>query len=64
MAAKRVDYFLAGTLVVWDVDPIAEEIRVYRANAPTAPVIFRRGQTAEAEPAIPGWRVAVEWVFA
>ena len=24
-AAKRVDYFEAGTLVVWDVDPLAPE---------------------------------------
>ena len=29
MAAKRTDYFLAGTLVVWDVDPIAQQVRVY-----------------------------------
>ena len=29
MAAKRADYFLAGTLVVWDVDPIAECVRKY-----------------------------------
>ncbi len=26
IAAKRADYFAAGTLVVWDVDPIAETI--------------------------------------
>ena len=24
MAAKRADYFQAGTAVVWDVDPIAQ----------------------------------------
>ena len=32
MAEKRDDYFQAGTLVVWDVDPIAECIHVYRAG--------------------------------
>jgi len=37
-------------MVVWDVDPIAECIHVYRATD-------RRGQLAEAEPAVPGWQV-------
>src|SRR5205823_1151135 len=64
IAAKRADYLAAGTLVVWDVDPIAETIACYRAAAPTTPVLFIRGQTAEAEPAVPGWRVAVDEVFA
>jgi Uma2 family endonuclease len=64
MAAKRDDYFEAGTLVVWDVDPIAEQIHVYRASAPDAPTTYARCQIAEAEPAVPGWRVAVDWVFA
>jgi Uma2 family endonuclease len=58
MAAKRADYFAAGTLVVWDVDPQAETVAVYRATDPTQPVIYRRGDTAEAEPACRGgeWR--------
>jgi Uma2 family endonuclease len=62
--AKRADYFAAGTLVVWEVDPIAETIACYRADAPTIPVTFRRGQTADAEPAVPGWRVSVDEIFA
>ena len=64
MAAKRADYFEAGTLVVWDVDPEAETVAVYRADAPTTPVIYGRGQEAEAEPAVPGWRMAVDRIFA
>ncbi len=64
MAAKRADYFEAGTLVVWDVDPEAETVAVYRADAPTTPVVYRRGQEAEAEPAVPGWRMAVDRIFA
>jgi Uma2 family endonuclease len=63
MAAKRSDYFAAGTLVVWDVDAVAECIHVYRAAAPNQPVTFGRGAVAEAEPAVPGWRVAVDWIF-
>lgn len=63
MAEKRSDYFLAGTLVVWDVDPVAETVAVYRADAPGQPTVFRRGETADAEPAAPGWRMAVEKIF-
>jgi Uma2 family endonuclease len=64
LAAKRVDYFAAGTLVVWDVDPIAETITCYRAADPTQGVVFRVGDLADAEPAVPGWRIAVNEVFA
>jgi Uma2 family endonuclease len=63
IAAKRVDYFAAGTLVVWDVDPEAELIHVYRSTDPENPTTYSRGQTAEAEPAVPGWRVAVDDIF-
>ncbi len=63
MAAKRRDYFEAGTAIVWDVDPIAETIAAYRPANPDAPVIFTRGQAAEAEPVLPGWRADVNWIF-
>jgi Uma2 family endonuclease len=64
MLAKRTDYFAAGTLVVWDVDVLrAGEIRVFRAEAPDTPVIFRRGEVAEAEPAVPVWRFPVGKLF-
>jgi Uma2 family endonuclease len=63
LAAKRADYFAAGTQVVWDVDPLADCIHVYTASAPGRPTTYPRGQIAEAEPAVPGWRVAVDWIF-
>jgi Uma2 family endonuclease len=64
MAAKRADYFACGTLVVWDVDLLSEEvIKSYKASDPANPVIFRRGEIADAEPAVPGWRMAVEELF-
>jgi Uma2 family endonuclease len=62
--AKRADYFQAGTRVVWDVDPVNEVVYVYKSDAPTQPVAYRRGQVAEAEPAVPGWRMPVDEVFA
>ncbi len=64
IATKRADYFEAGTLVVWDVDPRAECIRSYHASAPDQVVLFEIGQTADAEPAVPGWRTKVDEVFA
>jgi Uma2 family endonuclease len=63
MAAKRADYFAAGTVVVWDVDPEAELVRSYRRESPGAPTVFARGQVADAEPAGRGWRVEVDRVF-
>ena len=64
MADKRADYFVAGTLVVWDVDVLKEEVvRVYRASDPTGPTTHRRGELAEAEPAVPGWSMPVADLF-
>jgi len=63
MARKRADYFMAGTLVVWDVDLAGENVvRVFRATSPE-PVIYRRGEIADAEPALPGWRMRVDELF-
>ena len=64
MAAKRADYFAAGTLVVWDVDVLEEDlVRVYRASEPESPTIYKRGENAEAEPAVPGWSMPVDALF-
>ncbi|MEW6130462.1 MAG: Uma2 family endonuclease [Acidobacteriota bacterium] len=64
MAEKRRDYFAAGTLVVWDVDLLGEEIiKAYKADTPERPVIFKRGETANAEPAVPGWQMPVDDLF-
>ncbi|MDX1948181.1 MAG: Uma2 family endonuclease [Pirellulaceae bacterium] len=60
LAAKRADYFAAGTQVVWDVDMIRERvIRAYRAATPDAPTIYRESDIADAEPALPGWKFPV-----
>ena len=65
MAQKRADYFAAGTLVVWDVDLLAEDyvVNVYRASNPSQPTGYRRGEIAEAEPAVPGWTMPVDDLF-
>jgi Uma2 family endonuclease len=65
MARKRADYFAAGTKVVWDVDLLSENVvNCYTAEGSSVPRIFRRGETAEAEPAVPGWSMPVDDLFA
>ena len=64
MAEKRADYFAAGTQVVWDIDLLGPDvIRVYRPSAADVPTVYRRGDTAEAEPAVPGWTMPVDDLF-
>ena len=64
MAQKRADYFAAGTLVVWDVDLLSEDVvRVYRSSDPDRATIYHKGEIAEAEPAVPGWTMAVDDLF-
>jgi Uma2 family endonuclease len=64
IAQKREDYFAAGSLVVWDVDILsADVVRVYRASEPSRALIFRRGDQADAEPAVPGWTMPVDDLF-
>jgi Uma2 family endonuclease len=64
MAAKRADYFAAGTQVVWDVDLQSESVvRSYHKDDPNHSTIYRRGDTATAEPALPGWTMPVDDLF-
>lgn len=64
MAAKRADYFAAGTLVVWDVDVLRENlVRVFRADQQDQPTVYVVGDIAEAEPAVPGWTMPVSSLF-
>jgi Uma2 family endonuclease len=61
---KRTTYFEYGTQVVWDVDALREErIRVYRATDPESADVYKRGEVADAEPAVPGGRFPVDELF-
>ena len=61
---KIEDYFAAGTLIVWDVDVIHEQV-IAKFTAPDAqnPQIFERGETADAEPAVAGWTFEMDALF-
>jgi len=64
IAEKRADYFAAGTDVVWDVDLQSKDvIKSYARENPGEPRIFRRGEIADAEPALPKWKMAVNELF-
>ena len=65
LAEKRRDYFAAGTLVVWDVDLLSGDvIKVYRFTDPETATVYARGEIAEAEPAVTGWTMPVDDLFA
>ncbi|HEX9726541.1 MAG TPA: hypothetical protein VGC53_19850 [Vicinamibacteria bacterium] len=40
-----------------------ELIRAFRATDPENPAVFRRGEIADAEPALPGFRMPVDDIF-
>lgn len=64
IAAKIADYFAAGTLVVWDVDLLNDDvITKHSASDPNNPVIFKRGSVSDAEPAVLGWTMPVDVLF-
>jgi Uma2 family endonuclease len=64
MARKRADYFAAGTEVVWDVDlRSSTPIRKYTQDSPQSPKEYERGEQADAEPPLPGWRFGVDELF-
>lgn len=64
IARKRADYFASGTLVFWDVDLLSPDvIKSFDVNDPNNPKILRRGSMADAESAVPGWRISVDELF-
>lgn len=60
-AEKRKDYFDAGTLVVWDVDYRTKTVTKYTSSDTT---VYSAGGVADAEPAVPGWTIPVDEIFA
>lgn len=65
MEEKRRDYFAAGTRVVWDVDVQSENVvrKFVTPDANTPSLIFRKGENADAQEAVPGWTIPVDELF-
>jgi Uma2 family endonuclease len=61
MAAKRRDYFAAGTLCAWDVDVLSDDlVKSYHSSDPENPIIYRRGDLADTGDAVPVWSMPVD----
>ncbi len=58
---KLADYFEAGVLLVWVVDPAMESIFAYRSL--TGVKIFRAGDTVVEEEILPGFFIPVADIF-
>jgi hypothetical protein len=64
LSQKRRDYFAAGSQCVWDVDmQSADVVKSYFSDNPDHPVLFRRGDIADAGPAVLGWLMPVDSLF-
>ena len=67
MTDKRADYFATETEVVWGVDLLSEDVVVYKytkaGGAQTPVATYKRGETADAEPALPGFTMPVNDLF-
>src|SRR5438094_7091971 len=61
IATEINDFFREGIQVVWDVDVLENEvIRVYGNKDLNQLIVYHRGEIADAEPALPGWRMPVD----
>ena len=63
ISAKIADYFAAGTLAVWDVDLLSENV-VTLHQPQAGPQTFGRGDVANAGAALADWTMAVDEIFA
>ncbi len=61
MARKREEYFKAGVLVVWEVDPRRRTVAIHRSGA--APRTLASGDVLDTGDVLPGFQVAVDRLF-
>jgi hypothetical protein len=65
--AERYPLIMSDRYPFADIEPkwqkYWEAKKVYRASDPKHPKNYRCGELAEAEPAVPGWRMQVEELF-
>ena len=64
LTEKRSNYFDAGTLRVWQIDPLARTAELYDPAAPDEPAAVPAGGTLDAGPALTGFTVDLPELFA
>jgi Uma2 family endonuclease len=62
MLRKRRDYFGAGVILVWELDPRTRTISIY--SDPTTFTVLRDGDTLDGGTVLPGFTVPVQHIFA
>ncbi len=62
MARKRLEYFQAGVLLVWEVDPRARTVAVY--EAPKRPTVLKIEQVLDGGRVLPGFALPLADLFA
>lgn len=62
MDRKLHDYFAAGVLLVWYVDPVGRTVRVFTAIDQS--VLFRHEESLTGDPVLPGLVVSLQELFA
>jgi Uma2 family endonuclease len=61
MARKRREYFRAGVRLVWEVDPVARRVTVYRALQRYK--VLSEAETLRGEPVLPGFELPLRKLF-
>ncbi|MGL4421413.1 MAG: Uma2 family endonuclease [Gemmataceae bacterium] len=61
MLQKRRELFASGTIVVWEIDPVAETLSEYRKDQPV--VIHHRPATVTCPDVLPGFALNLEAMF-
>ena len=61
MALKRREYFAAGVVLVWEVDPVERTVTAY--PSPKKGRVFNASQTIDAAPVLPGFKLALADLF-
>jgi Uma2 family endonuclease len=61
MDRKLREYFAAGTLLVWYVDPRARTVRVY--SSPDRPTLLTASDTLDGSPVLPGFLLPLRDLF-
>jgi Uma2 family endonuclease len=62
MKRKLKEYFLAGTQLVWIVDPVQRTVDVH--TAPDQLIRLREGDVLDGDTLLPGFRLSLERLFA
>ena len=62
VVAKVADWLEAGTLLVWSVDPLREQVVVYRADGSVT--VLGLSNTLLGETVLPGFAMALAVLFA